>query len=316
VGKRSDRSVPRQVAPRTGSRAAGLRELLRENHTVVAPGVVDALGARLVEQAGFNLVYVTGAGIANAQFGLPDVGLVPLTDIAEHARRIAAATSLPILIDGDTGHGGPLSVMRTVQLFEQAGVAGVHFEDQQMPKRCGHFDGKALVSVEEMLAKLEAARTARTDPDFVIALRTDARAVEGFEAAIERGRAFAEAGADAVFIEAPLSVEELERIPKELPDVPLIVNIVEGGKTPELSLAELSSLGYRIVIHANLLLRVMAKAAQDALGHLAEHGESRSLADRMLAWKQRQELVSFPEFEALEDSFYEFARRITTSNKE
>lgn len=254
------------------------------------------------------MCYVTGAGIANTQFGVPDVGLVALPDVAEVARRIVDATTLPVLIDGDTGHGGPLSVMRTVRMFERAGVAGLHIEDQTVPKRCGHFDGKGLVSVEEAVAKLEAARMARSDPDFVIVMRTDARTVEGFQAAIERGRIFAAAGADAVFVESPLSVEELRRIPQEIVGVPLIANVVEGGRTPELSVAELDALGYRVVIHANLMLRVMAKAAQSALAHLREHGETQSLSEQMLTWQERQNLVHLEELDSLEDVLRELAR--------
>lgn len=293
--------------PRESS-GARLRQLMSSGRATIAPGVSDALGARLVERVGFDMCYVTGSGIANTQFGVPDVGLVALPDVAEAARRIVDATSLPVLIDGDTGHGGPLSVMRTVRLFEQAGIAGLHIEDQTVPKRCGHFAGKELVDVDEALAKLEAAQMARSDPEFTIIMRTDARTVDGFEAAVERGRIFAAAGADAVFVESPLSVEELRRIPEEIVGVPLIANVVEGGLTPELSVRELEQLGYSVVIHANMVLRVMAKAAQSALSHLHEHGETKSLADRMLTWDERQDLVHLEQLDSLEDALRERAR--------
>jgi 2-methylisocitrate lyase-like PEP mutase family enzyme len=190
--------------------------------------------------------------------------------------------------------------MRTVHLLERSGAAGVLIEDQQSPKRCGHYDGTKIIGMAEMLAKLEAAFMARTDPDFLVFARTDARAVEGLDAAIVRGRAFAEAGADAVFVEAPRSLEELQRIPKRIPDVPLVVNIVEGGLTPELSVAELKGLGYHLIIHANLLQRVMYYAGARALTHLRLEGETQTLHDQMFGWQERQDLVGLGTFQRLE----------------
>lgn len=285
----------------TATRHLQLRRLLNDSGTAVVPGVVDALTARLVERAGFEACFITGAGVANAQLAMPDVGLLTLTEMVEQASRIAGATDIPLIVDGDTGHGGPLSVMRSVSLMESAGISGITLEDQAIPKRCGHIDGQRLVSTEDMLMRLDAAQRARRDPNFVIIARTDARSVEGFESALTRARRYVEAGADAIFIEAPQSVDELARIPRELPDHPLLVNIVEGGKTPHLSVGELSNLGYRFVLHANLLLRVTAKAAQEALAHLRAHGSSAELLDRVMDWEERQELVGLSGLDELED---------------
>ena len=293
--------IQRFTAHEPGVATRKLRELLERPEPITTPGVVDALGARLVERAGFELCYVTGAGIANTQFAIPDLGLVTLTEMVEQVRRIAAASSLPILVDADTGYGGALSVTRTVQLLEQAGAAGIQLEDQADPKRCGHFDHKRLLDLGEFVEKIAVAREARRDPDLAIVLRTDAAAVEGLDAAIERAQLFVELGADAVFVEAPTSVEELLRVAREIPHVPLVANMVEGGRTPELSTAQLGEMGFRIVLRANLLQRVMASAATDALAYLHEHGHADGIADRLLSWEDRQEIVGLPEFEQFEN---------------
>lgn len=280
---------------------SSLRELLQSDETLILPGATDALTARLVERAGFKACYVSGAGFANVQLGLPDVGMVSHFEMAQHIRRMADATDLPIVADGDTGHGGVLSVARTVRLFETAGASAIQLEDQEMPKRCGHFEGRRqLVSSEEMVAKIRAARAAAVSPDFLIVARTDACAVHGIEDAIARALAFRDAGADVVFVEALRSHEELVLVPQKVRGIPLIVNIVEGGKTPELSVSELSAMGYRIVLYANFVMRVMAKAAQDALEHLRENGETRSMGDRMLSWNMRQEIVALSDWQDLE----------------
>ena len=263
-------------------------------------GAVNALGARLVEQAGFECCYVTGAGLANSQFGLPDIGLVALTEVTDETARICDAVDIPVIVDADTGFGGPLSVMRTVHLLERAGAAGIQIEDQAMPKRCGHFSGQQLVEPEEMLARIEAARSARSDPDLVLIARTDARSVLGLTEALDRARLYAEAGADVIFVEAPRSVDELGRIPPAVAGTPTIVNVVEGGKTPQLPLRDLSEMGYRLVLHANLLLRVMLRSGQEALGRLADEGTSLGLLDQVLGWEQRQELVDLQRFDELE----------------
>ncbi len=264
-------------------------------------GAVNALSARLVERAGFACCFVTGAGLANAQFGLPDIGLVSITELVEEAARICDAVDIPVIVDADTGFGGPLSVMRTVHLLERAGAAGIQIEDQAMPKRCGHFAGQRLVAPSEMLSRIAAARRARADPDLVIVARTDARSVVGIDEALSRARLYSEAGADVLFVEAPRTVEELRRIPAELAGTPVLLNVVEGGKTPQLPLEELQEMGYRLILHANLLLRVMLKAGQNALAHLYERGTSIDLGQQILPWEQRQALVGLERFDDLEN---------------
>ncbi|QKG18685.1 isocitrate lyase/PEP mutase family protein [Actinomadura verrucosospora] len=267
---------------------------------LVLPGATDALGARLVEDAGFAAVYATGAGLANAGYGLPDIGLISQTEIADHAGRLTEATRIPLICDADTGYGGPLAAMRTVRLLERAGVAGLQLEDQEMPKRCGHFDSHALIPSGHMQTKIAAACEARTDDALVIIARTDARSVHGIDEAIARGRAYAEAGADALFVEAPRTVDELALVGRELAGIPLIVNVVEGGKTPQLSVAEYAELGFGIVLFANYLMRSMHLAGQEALAHLKQHGETASRAGRMASWEQRQSLFNLPRFSAAE----------------
>lgn len=267
---------------------------------LVLPGATDALGARLVEDAGFAAVYATGAGLANAGFGLPDLGLISQSEVADHAGRLAEATRIPLVCDADTGYGGPLAVMRTVRLLERAGVAGLQLEDQEMPKRCGHFDSHTLIPAGHMQTKIAAACEARTDDALVIIARTDARSAYGIDEAIERGRAYAEAGADVLFVEAPRTVAELALAGRELAGTPLIVNVVEGGRTPQLEPAEYAELGFGVVLFANYLMRSMHLAGREALAHLAERGETASRADRMASWEERQSLFNLPAFSAAE----------------
>lgn len=289
-------------APPATSRPAALRRLLdAAGEAIVLPGVADALSARLVEAAGFPACYLSGAAVANAQLGVPDVGLVTLTEITEQARRVADAVRIPIVVDADTGYGGHLSVMRTVHLLEAGGVAGIQLEDQAIPKRCGHFDGKHIVPREEMIARLLAARQARSDPDLLLIARTDAIAVEGFKAALDRAKAYRDAGADVIFVEAPRTAEEIRAIPKELPDTPLLINIVEGGYTPELPVSELDAYGYRIVLHANFLMRAMLHAGERALRHLHTHRETSSLHGSLVTWEARQSLVQRGPADQVED---------------
>jgi 2-methylisocitrate lyase-like PEP mutase family enzyme len=291
---------------RAGSPAAArarLRALLARPTATVMPGAADALTARLVEDAGFEVCYLTGSGIANAQFGIADVGLISLAEVVQQASRIVAATSLPVVVDADTGYGNPLNVMRTVAELERAGVAAIQLEDQITPKRCGHFSGKEVIPTAEMTEKLCAAREARADSGLILIARTDAAAVEGFDAAVARARAYAAAGADVLFVEAPRTVDELRRIPRELPDLPHVVNVVVGGLTPVLSHAELQALGFRLILYAGLALQVSALAVRDALRHLAEHGDPTAIHHRILPFSERQDLVSLPAVEALERRF-------------
>ena len=284
-------------------RRAALRAHLGSGRPLVLPGASDAAGAMLVERAGFAACYATGAGISNAQFGLPDIGLVSQTEILGQVQRMFAATGVPLVVDTDTGYGNVPSVIRTVQLFEQAGAAALQLEDQSFPKRCGHFDGHTLVESAEMQAKIAAAAAARQDPNLVLVARTDARGVLGLDEAIRRGHAYLEAGADALFVEALRTLEEMERVGREFAGVPLVANVVEGGKTPASSVADLHAMGFTVLLFANFLMRVMLQAGQQALSHLAEAGETESYADRLLPWQDRQALFRLDEFGALEDSF-------------
>ena len=265
------------------------------------PGVTDALSARLVERAGFPAAYITGAGFANSVFGLPDVGLVTRTELARHVGRIREACRLPLIVDADTGFGGPLSVMRSVHQLERAGASAVQIEDQQDPKRCGHFEGQRLVGSAEMAEKVDAAVRARSNPDLMIIARTDARNVIGLDEAISRAEEYLAAGADALFVEAPRSEDELAEVASAFPGVPLVANLVEGGKTPLLPSARLEQLGYRIILRANLLLRSMVTAAREALAALAADQTDPALEDRMMTWEERQELVMLDEFDSLAD---------------
>lgn len=286
----------------TPSRARRLRELLAAGPIVVAPGAHDGLTARMAERSGFSAVYATGGGISYSMLGQPDLGLVSFAEMLERVREVAAAVSLPVIADADTGYGGPLNVIRTVQAYERAGASAIQLEDQVFPKRCGHMARKALIPAEEMAAKLEAACWARTDPDTVIIGRTDARSVEGLDAALERARRYAAAGADLLFVEAPASVEELGRVARELP-APVMANMVEGGATPLTPAADLERLGYGLVIFPNLVTRVMAKAGLDALATLKREGTSVALLSRMLAFPELNAFLGLAELGDLAERF-------------
>jgi 2-methylisocitrate lyase-like PEP mutase family enzyme len=245
-----------------------LRALLAGPDMLVAPGAYDGITARLIEQAGFAAIYMTGAGTA-ASFGLPDYGLLTMTEMVGNAARLAAATALPVIADGDTGYGTELNVVRTVQQHERAGTAGIHIEDQVSPKRCGHLDGKELVTVEEFVAKIRAAVATRRDPEFLIIARTDARSVAGFEEAIRRANAALAAGADMAFVESPESVEEVRDVPKRV-NGPCLLNMVWGGKTPVVSTTDAQAMGYRVAILPGVLLKTIYGAVDAALAELRE----------------------------------------------
>lgn len=282
------------------SPGARLRSLLSEDEPVVCPGAMNALFARLIERAGFSSVYMTGAGVANGLLGQPDVGLTTLTEMAQMAQNISTAVDVPVFADADTGFGGSVNVERTVQLYERAGVAAIQLEDQVVPKRCGHFEGKEVVSVDEMRARLRAAQAARHDPDLMIVARTDARSVLGLDESIRRGLAYAEAGADALFIEAPADDDELARVGSELAGtgLPLVANMVEGGKTPLHSAAELGELGFRLVIFPGLLSRITVRAVTDALAVLADGGDSRPLLENLMQFSDMQRILELDELNA------------------
>ena len=285
--------------PTTSSRRADLRAALVAG-TLVLPGATDAMGTRLAEAAGFAAVYATGAGLANAQYGIPDMGLISATEVAAHVERLAGATRLPLVVDADTGFGGPLMAMRAARTLERAGAAGLQIEDQEMPKRCGHFDSHTLIPAEHMAHKIVAVREALEDPQTVIIARTDARSVHDIDEAIRRAHLYREAGADVLFVEAPRTVEELTLVGRELAGTPLVVNVVEGGKTPQLTLTEYQELGFTVVLFANFLMRAMLHAGAAALAHLKEHGETDSYAAHIATWEERQTLFNLPQFSAAE----------------
>lgn len=267
-----------------------LRALIERRQILVAPGVYDAYLARCVERAGFEAAYVTGAGVSHSRLGVPDLGLVSFSEMQEQAARIADAVDIPVIADADTGYGNAMNVARTIRAYERSGISACHIEDQKMPKRCGHFDEKRLVPCAEMIGKLHAALDARADSNFVIIARTDARTVEGLDAAIERANAFAEAGADMIFVESPLSEAELERIARSVP-APLLANMVETGKTPILPASRLESLGYSVVIHPGALGRFIGKQVTAFLERFRQEGSTLSQMDRMLSFKEQNEIV-------------------------
>jgi 2-methylisocitrate lyase-like PEP mutase family enzyme len=271
-----------------------LRELLKGDGIVVAPGVYDGLSARLARAAGFAAAYATGGGIARSM-GFPDLGLVSMHEVADRLAGIVEHAGVPVIADADTGYGNALNVRRTVREFERAGVAALHLEDQVFPKRCGHYDDKAVVSTAEMVQKLRAARDAAADPDLVLIARTDAIAVEGLAGAIERAHAYAAAGADVLFVEAPESEAQIETIARSVPG-PKLINMFEGGKTPLVPLARLGSLGYRIVIVPSDLQRAAIRAMEDVLAVMRRDGNSRAAAGRMATFAEREAVVGTPEY--------------------
>ena len=283
---------------------ARLRELLTAGRPLVAPGAYDALSARLIEQAGFDAVYMTGFGTTASLIGRPDVGLLSGTEMVDNARRIVSAVDVPVIADADTGYGNAINVVRTVQLYEQAGVAGIQLEDQVMPKKCGHMSGKALIGADEMVGKLRAAVAARTDPDLVIIARTDAVAVDGLDAAIERARAFAEAGADLLFVEAPTSEEDIARVAAELSGVaPLVFNWAEGGRTPPLSMDRMAELGFALVIYPIGTLLAATAGIRSLLATLKAEGTPASALDSVPTFEEFTDLIGLPEVQTLEQRF-------------
>ena len=279
-----------------------LKTLLAERRALTLPGAANAMFARVIEEQGFEACYVTGAGIANMHLGAPDIGLTTLTEIANVLAPIADAVNLPLLVDADTGFGNGLNMARTVRVLERAGAAGLQIEDQVFPKRCGHFAGKDVISCAEMVSKIKAAVDARRDGDLQIVARTDARAVEGFNAAMDRAHAFIEAGADVLFVEAPVSLEEMERIARELP-VPQIANIVFGGKTPDPGRERLKEMGFAGVLYANALLQAALRTSYEVLESLRDTGSLDSVAHRLASFEERQRSVAKPHWDALEAKY-------------
>jgi 2,3-dimethylmalate lyase len=283
----------------------GLRERFEAGEMVLAPGCYDALGARLIEEAGFPAAYMTGFGTAASQLGRPDIGLMSLTEMVDNAHRIAEAVDIPVIADADTGYGNSINVIRTVREYEAAGVSAIHLEDQVMPKRCGHMEGKVVVPAGEMAAKVAAAVAARRSPDFLIIARTDARAVEGLDAALSRARAYREAGADALFVEAPQSEAEIEAVARAFPDVPLLFNYAEGGKTPPVSHAFLRDLGFRLVIFPLTVLLAATGAIRSALARVKADGTPLELLPSLPGFGEFLDFIGLPEIRELESRFAE-----------
>ncbi len=290
------------LGDRPSSRGAALRALLDRPEPLVAPGAYDALSARLVEQAGFDVVYMTGFGTTASLIGRPDVGLLTGSEMVDNARRIVSAVDVPVIADADTGYGNAINVVRTVQLFEQAGVAGLQLEDQVAPKKCGHMSGKAVIETAEMVGKLQAAVAARRDPDLVLIARTDAVAVSGVDDAIARGHAYAAAGADVRFVEAPTSEDDVARVATELRGVaPLVFNWAEGGKTPGLPLARITELGFSLVIYPIGTLLAATAGMRTLLAGLKADGVP-PLAG-LPAFDEFTDLVGLPEVQQLDQRF-------------
>jgi len=296
----------RQKAPR-------LAELVRGREPILAPGAYDALSARMIEQAGFPAVYMTGFGTSASLLGRPDVGLLTMSQMVDNARRIAQAVDVPVIADADTGYGNPLNVIRTVQEFELAGVSAIHIEDQVMPKKCGHMENKQVISAAEMGEKIHAAAEARSSGDFLIIARTDARAVEGLDSALRRARAYREAGADILFIEAPQNEEEIAQVARAFPNVPLLFNWAEGGKTPPMPLAQLKELGYRIIIFPISALLVAAKAIRAALAEIKAEGTPRHIFPDRTAFLEFNEMIGLSEIQQLDKRFAAKAERQGTT---
>jgi len=273
------------------SKSKKLRELI-STRALMLPGVPNAAMARQVEHLGFDAVYVSGAGMANATAGFPDIGLLTLTEVAQLAGYIARAVKIPAIVDADTGFGGPENVARTIRELEAAGLAGCHIEDQEFPKRCGHVAGKSLVDIEEMAEKIKAAVAARRDADFVMIARTDARAVEDFDRTLERAHRYVQAGADAIFPEALQSEEEFRDFASEI-DVPLLANVTEFGKSPLVSFQTLAGWGYRIVIFPQSAFRVSMKASEQFLRALKESGTQKEWVNEMQTRQELYELLNY-----------------------
>ena len=280
-----------------------LRELIGAKGLIVAPGIYDAYGARLVEQSGFKAVYMTGNGVSASLLGRPDVGLIDLTLITAHAHRVASSVDIPLICDADTGYGNAVNVRRTIQEFEAAGVAAIHLEDQVSPKRCGHLPGsRPVVPLAEATGKIEAALAARRDPDFVVIARTDAATGEGLDEAIRRGKAFRAAGADVVFVELKGSdkvLDELKRVANEI-DAPCLVNVEEAGKVGEVTARELEGLGFRLAIYPGLGRYAAGFAIREALGTLKQDGSTRAARNRMLTFREYNEALKLSEVEEWE----------------
>jgi 2-methylisocitrate lyase-like PEP mutase family enzyme len=285
------------------------RQRLAEPRPVVAPGIYDALTASIAADAGFEALYVSGAAVAYTRLGRPDIGLVSMAEMAETVALIRDRVALPLVVDADNGHGNALNTQRTVRMFERAGATALQLEDQTLPKRCGHLQGKSLIPADEMAGKIKAAVDARASPDTLIIARTDAVAVEGLSAALDRAHLYAEAGADVLFVEAPRDRAQMAAVVESLGSKrPLLANMVEGGDTPISSAAELGDMGFRLVIFPGGIVRALARSAQDYYRSLAQHGSNAPFAQRMFDFTQLNALIGTPEMLALGQAYDSFGK--------
>lgn len=275
---------------------------MNRHEPLLVPGAMNALAARIIEDIGFEAIYITGAGISNSYLGIPDLGLLTLTELADHVAAVRDVVSLPLIVDADTGFGNALNVARTVKILERMGANAIQIEDQMSPKRCGHFDNKRVISRDEMVQKIHAATDARQDGEFIIIARTDALAVLGFDEAINRALQYFEAGADVTFVEAPQSTEEIAAIPQKI-SCPQAINMVVGGQTPLMSLKELKQLNYSLVIYANTALQSAIRGMQIVLKHLCESGSVMDVLDHLASFDERQRLVSKYVYDELENKY-------------
>ncbi|HVN87657.1 MAG TPA: isocitrate lyase/PEP mutase family protein [Candidatus Binatia bacterium] len=285
------------------SHAQRIRDLVRRPEPLVMAGVYDALSARLATQAGFEVIFVGGYSVAATALGEPDFGLLTQTEIAATARAVCGVTPVPVLIDCDTGYGNAINVIRTVREMQRAGAAGMFIEDQVWPKRCGHMRGKRVIPLDEHLPKLRAAIDARQTGDLFLVARTDARAAIDLDEAIRRGRAFRDLGVDAVFVEAPESVDELRAVAQALPDIPLVANMVEHGRTPMLSKAQLGALGFRLIVYPLSGLLAVARALRETYQHLRANGDTRALLDRLLTFEEFHAVIDLEAKYALDERY-------------
>ncbi|HEY4460935.1 MAG TPA: oxaloacetate decarboxylase [Pseudonocardiaceae bacterium] len=283
--------------------AARLRDLIARPDGLLLPGAANALTARIVEDLGFDAVYLTGAGVTNTYLGLPDLGFVSLTEMAAHVAAICEVVELPLVVDADTGYGNAVNLGRAVRVLERAGAAAIQVEDQVAPKKCGHFDGQEVISGQEMVQKLHAAVDARRDADTMIVARTDARAAHGLTEALDRANAYAEAGADLLFVEGLRNEDELRAAGAAVPGTPKLANIVEGGKTPMLPRARLRELGFAVILYANAALQGAVHGSTEVLSGLRDHGTLEPVIDRLTPWARRQQLVRHEHYQELEQRY-------------
>lgn len=281
------------------------QNLLHQPGSFILPGAYDAMSARLIEETGFQAIYATGAGISNAQLGWADVGLTSLKEVVDIVTRMADVTTIPIVVDADTGFGNAINVIRTVREFERAGVAALQMEDQVSPKKCGHFNGKDVISKQEMVGKIKAAVDTRKDENLAIIARTDALYVNGMEDALDRANAYAEAGADIIFVEAPTTIDQLKQITSSLKGIPQVINLVEGGKTPLISLKEAEEIGFKIMLCANTVLRSAIKGITESLRILKAEGSQANVHDLICTWEERQSLFKLNQIKEWENKYAE-----------